>query len=447
MIRENRDDLNKTYTYSYDINGNILSVSEYTYTTNDTLPAPINVIYYQYEDDTWGDLLTSYNGMSITYDEIGNPLTYRDGINFTWTNGRTLYKFENANYTVTYQYDVNGLRAKKTVYNKITQEYTEYEYYYQEGLLLSQKVTTDEQTIEYWFIYDESGNALGFTLGSTVYYYIKNLQGDVEAITDSNGNVIVNYLYNTWGKLVSINDVSGSNVGINNPIRYRGYYYDTETGFYSLQSRYYDPEIGRFINADDPEVLQLTQGDIIGSNLYAYCKNNPIMYKDPSGYGPVGAIIGGILGFGLGALIVPRIADLLKLKGWGRTAFIWAGVAAITALGVYVGYYVGEAIFQIYKAGGAFASKINEAIARGISKLIGGSISSASGNGWVLKVGKLTLRIMTEGGGRVNYFRLSHATKGAMTILGAFSSDRALTHINITFSNIIQIVSTILKFK
>jgi hypothetical protein len=171
------------------------------------------------------------------------------------------------------------------------------------------------------------------------------------------------------------------------------------------------------------------------------------MYKDPSGYGPVGAIIGGILGFGLGALIVPRIADLLKLKGWGRTAFIWAGVAAITALGVYVGYYVGEAIFQIYKAGGAFASKINEAIARGISKLIGGSISSASGNGWVLKVGKLTLRIMTEGGGRVNYFRLSHATKGAMTILGAFSSDRALTHINITFSNIIQIVSTILKFK
>ena len=93
------------------------------------------------------------------------------------------------------------------------------------------------------------------------------------------------------------------------------------------------------MNADDTGILKATQGKLLSHNMFAYCLNNRVMNSDPSGYGTVGAIIGGILGFGLGA---------------------------------YVGYYVGEAIFKIYKAGGAFASKINEAIAPGIAKLIGG---------------------------------------------------------------------------
>lgn len=159
----------------------------------------------------------------------------------------------------------------------------------------------------------------------------------------------------------------------------------------------------------------------------------------------VGAIIEGIIGFGLGSLLLPKIADLLHLKGWGRKIFILAGIASITALGAYIGHYVGEAIFKAYQVAGSFAYKINEAIARGIAKVVGGSIQAATGNGWVIKVGKLTLRIMTTGGGRVNYFRLAHVTKGAMTVAGTFSSDRSLTHINITFNNIIKIVQIILN--
>ena len=186
-------------------------------------------------------------------------------------------------------------------------------------------------------------------------------------------------------------------------------------------------------------------GNIVSYNLFAYCENNPVNYKDPSGYGPAGTIIGAILGFGLGALLVPRVADLLKLRGWGRKAFIALGVAALTGLGAYVGNYVGEAIFAIYKAGGALALKINKAIAKGIAKIVGGSIKAASGNGWIIKIGKFTLRIMTSGGGRTNYFRLSHATKGALTILGKYSQDRGLTHIPITVSNIIKIINLILK--
>ncbi len=188
-----------------------------------------------------------------------------------------------------------------------------------------------------------------------------------------------------------------------------------------------------------------TGRNIVSYSLFTYCGNNPVNSKDPSGYGPAGTIIGALLGFGLGKLLVPYIADLLGLRRWGRKVFIALGVAAITGLGAYVGNYIGEAIFAIYKTGGAFALKINQAIANGIAKIIGGSLEVAKGNGWIIKVGKLTLRIMTSGGGRTNYFRLSLAGKGTLTILGALSSDRALTHIAITFNNIIKIIDLILK--
>ena len=240
------------------------------------------------------------------------------------------------------------------------------------------------------------------TNGTTTahYWFVKNLQGDVTGILDSNGTSVVSYSYDAWGKI--LNTVTHSTAGLNsvistlNPFRYRGYMYDEETRLYYVSSRYYDPEIGRFLNSDDPIFLGAT-GKVASYNLFAYCENNPVNYKDPSGYGPAGTIIGAILGFGLGALLVPRVADLLKLRGWGRKVLIALGVAALTGLGAYVGNYVGEAIFAIYKAGGAFALKINKAIANGIAKIVGGSIKAASGNGWIIKIGKFTLRIMTSG--------------------------------------------------
>ena len=116
---------------------------------------------------------------------------------------------------------------------------------------------------------------------------MKNLQGDVVAIADANGNIVVNYAYDAWGNILSITDGSGNDISNNtwhignlNPIRYRSYYYDTETGFYYLQTRYYDPAIRRFINADG---YVNANGDIIGFNMYAYCGNNPVIGYDPTG--------------------------------------------------------------------------------------------------------------------------------------------------------------------
>ena len=114
----------------------------------------------------------------------------------------------------------------------------------------------------------------------TTYYYTYNLQGDIIGILDSSGNAVVNYTYTAWGEIDSVSGSLAETVGKKNPLRYRGYYYDSETGFYYLQSRYYDPITQRFLNADG--YVSTGQG-ILGNNMFAYCGNNPVIYSDPGG--------------------------------------------------------------------------------------------------------------------------------------------------------------------
>ena len=97
----------------------------------------------------------------------------------------------------------------------------------------------------------KKGNKYGFDYNGTKYYYIFNVQGDVIGILNQSGSQIVSYQYDPWGKVLSVSGSEASTIGQINPIRYRGYYYDTETGFYYLQSRYYDPTTRRFLNIDD----------------------------------------------------------------------------------------------------------------------------------------------------------------------------------------------------
>ena len=133
------------------------------------------------------------------------------------------------------------------------------------------------------FVYDSSGSPVYFIYNDTTYYYEKNLQGDIVAILDGSGNTVVEYSYDIWGKLLNISGTLTTSVGAANPLRYRGYYYDSETGFYYLQSRYYSPDLMRFISQDDP-VLSNLQGEPLGSNLYVYCNNEPVRHKDPTGH-------------------------------------------------------------------------------------------------------------------------------------------------------------------
>ena len=139
------------------------------------------------------------------------------------------------------------------------------------------------------FIYDESGKpfALKYSTDGTsfeTYYYVLNLQGDVVKLIQTNGYVVAHYTYDAWGYILNC----GGNLAEVNPIRYRGYYYDNETGFYYLQSRYYDPANRRFINADCYTCTN--NSNEIACNMFTYCYNNPIIYHDSCGTEPVETI-------------------------------------------------------------------------------------------------------------------------------------------------------------
>ncbi len=126
------------------------------------------------------------------------------------------------------------------------------------------------------FFYDEAGRPFAVKVDGVLYYYITNLQGDVMQIVNSNGTTVATYDYDPYGNIIS----STGSIAEINPFRYRGYVYDTETGLYYLQSRYYDPEMGRFINAD---AFASTGQGILGNNMFSYCLNNPANYVDMSG--------------------------------------------------------------------------------------------------------------------------------------------------------------------
>ena len=229
---------------------------------------------YSYGDSSWLDLLTAYDGQSISYDSIGNPTSWYDGTTFTWSNGRRLTSAVNSSTGLnnSYTYDMDGLRLTKTVGS------VEHKYVWQGSKLVAEYFGGTE----FEFFYDENGAPYAFSYKATasatpvMYYYVTNLQGDVVSILNASGTSVAEYSYNAWGKVLS---ATGTMAAIN-PIRYRGYYFDSDSGLYYLKSRYYDPNLQRFINSDD--ITSTGQG-FIGTNTYAYCGNDPITRRDASG--------------------------------------------------------------------------------------------------------------------------------------------------------------------
>ena len=282
LVRENNQQIGKTYTYAY-VNGNITEKKEYTYTTGKLPAQPQNTYTWAYTDSTWSDLLTNFNGTAISYDEIGNPVSL-DDVQLSW-NGRQLQQITGAEGEIlSYCYNTDGQRISKTM-TETNGTVTTTEYFYNGSILAGQKC--GDNTLV--FMYDNNGQYYGFTYNGATYYYLTNIQGDVDMVLNSSRAVVAKYAYDAWGNVVSVTDADGnditdmSHIGHINPIRYRGYYYDAETELYYLNSRYYMPVLCRFLNGD---CYASTDKGLLGHNMFAYCLNNPVNYSDSDGNVP-----------------------------------------------------------------------------------------------------------------------------------------------------------------
>ncbi len=328
---------NLTTTYTYDLNDNIIERNEYDFTTG-ALGTPTDTVAYTY-NTTWRDQLASYDGQAITCDAIGNPLIYR-GFTMTW-QGKRLSTLSGNGTTASYTYNEQGVRTSKTVNSVVTN------YNYNGSLLMAQVTGSGAGQIKQLYSYDAAVQLVSVNYNGMEYYYMPNGQNDIVGLMDSSGAVVVSYTYDSWGKSLTVSDTLATTLGANNPFRYRGYYYDTETGLYYLQTRYYDATVCRFISADAH--MSTGQG-IVGNNMYAYCGNNPVMRVDPSGQE--------WWHWAIAAAIVVACAAAVVITAGGAAPAIMAVAmvsnglaAATTASTIAAGAFIGSSISL---AGAAF---------------------------------------------------------------------------------------------
>ena len=331
LTRHDSKTQNATFVYTYDSAGNIKSVKRYAFTTGALPSSALETRSYVY-DSSWGDLLTKYNGKTVGHDAIGNMTSY-NGSTYTW-QGRELTKITSGSNTYSYKYDADGIRTSKTVNG------TKTEFFLNGSQILAQK-TGDSVML---FFYDSTGKRVGFANGDTLYYYLYNVQGDVIAIMRAaTGQVVARYSYDAWGKC-TVTNAAGYTVGDKNPFRYRGYYYDTETGLYYLNSRYYSPEFGRFISADRFASTDVTMP--LSANAYSYCANNPIVRKDIDGTLWVSALVG---------VASVYVADIIGNVIDGKSG--WDILKPTSSVGTYLGAGVSGMI-----TGGGLISVISRPI-------------------------------------------------------------------------------------
>ena len=268
--------------------------------------------------------LIKFGTTLLEYDNYGNRTKKGDGEVYEWERGNKLKRIIKYPHTeIECTYDYTGKRSTKSLSVGGRQE--EYIQYHYDGNNLVGEDRSSGKKLRYFydaqgicgFRYDNSGSVKDIV-------YVKNVQGDVEFLQDSNGTVLARYDYDAWGNCSLVFDTDG--IGALNPIRYRSYYYDVESKLYYLMARYYDPETTTFISPDTVDYLEPETIGVV--DLYAYCLNNPISYTDPSGHSVflTMLIIGIVAGAAIGGTMKGVSAYNDGQRGWGAGGAIMGGV-------------------------------------------------------------------------------------------------------------------------
>ncbi len=366
--------------------GNILSVKAYQLTAEGVTPSgSYTLTSYGYSSDGWGDKLKSFNGQAITYDSIGNPLTYYNGssYSFTW-QGRQLVGATKGDKTMSFEYNADGIRTSKTV-NGVTTKY------YLNG---TQIVADVNPNYSIMYIYDADGSPIGMQYRASsyaenvfdYYFFEKNLQGDIVAVYGKDGTNYLEYFYDAWGNFqIGYHNAGNLTPAALNPFAYRGYYYDSDLNLYYLNSRYYDSNVRRFISPDTVGVLSVTPMSLTDKNLYAYCDNNPITRVDNGGefwHIIAGAVVGAVVG------AVKSVVKQVKTGGeinWG-SVLVSAGAGAVSGAAASTGIgAVGQVAINSFAS--ATESYLTQGIENGFSNIDYGEVVVSAIEGGVSAIG------------------------------------------------------------
>jgi RHS repeat-associated protein len=338
------------YNYSTDWLDQLVNYETITYNSNGTIATQTTEQTYTYDDQGNPTNITNFMYNGTEYDHA--VLDY---------DGRQLKEIKVYNSsqvlvdTISYTYNDQGYRTSKTV-GGVTTEYH----------LQGDKVLLETNgTYAIIYTYDFDGKLISFNYDSNKndstkgieYFYVRNQQGDITKIIDKNRSIVVEYMYDAWGKLLEIDGSLASTIGEINPYRYRGYSYDEEIDMYYLNSRFYDANVGRFINADG---LMGSVGNPLGHNMYAYTLNNPVMYSDISGYSP--QWIDTLAWIGVGLVVVAAV-----ILTAGAAGFVIGGTLGAIAYGASFGIAIGAVAGASIGAAGGVGKDIVEGNSFGTS--------------------------------------------------------------------------------
>ena len=351
LVSEENGFIGKNHYYSYDADGNLGDV----YTQANSSKTWEKKESYHYASGNKNRLvsITEYDMVNNTsrevsiagsYDALGNPREYRGNV-LEWKRGRVLTKYGNI---ATYRYDSDNIRVEKQEGGRTHQYYTV------DGKIVGERITEGSETKYYRYLY-AGEKVIGLTSESGRYYYQYGTSGNIVRVCKEDGSIAARYEYDAWGKCrvyneegidITENTMYNSHIGRVNPFRYKGYYYDEDTKLYYLQSRYYDAEIRRFINADNVGVVS---GEYLttlgGQNLYSYCLNNPVNHADPSGH-LIGAIVGLVVSLvflGLAVYgLIEAVRAFIKEPSWLNLLFVVIAVVDVVLSAI--------AVWQAFKA-------------------------------------------------------------------------------------------------